>query len=298
MRIGFIGLGKMGSRMVENLLDKKFEVVLYARKPGAMQELAKRGATAANSYGEFASKLPSPRIIMLMVTHGKAVDEVIDSLGPFLKTGDIVIDGGNSFYKESIRHAQDLAKKGIYFLDAGTSGGLDGARRGASIMVGGNRDAFKKAEPVFRALAVPNGYAWLGKSGAGHFVKMVHNGIEYCFLQSLGEGYQLLEKSGFDLDLREVTKVYQNGSVIRSWLVDLLARALAKDPKLERQSGVIGGGDTGKWTLGAAKEHKTKMPSLEVAMAARQNSQKKQEFSGKVAGALRYEFGGHEDQKK
>ncbi len=298
MRIGFIGLGKMGSRIVENLLEKRFEVVIYARRPEAMEELAKKGAIPTTEYSQFCLKLPSRKIVFLMVTHGKPIDEVIDSLTPFLKPADIIVDGGNSFYKDSIKRAKSLAKLGIHFLDAGTSGGLDGARSGASLMVGGPKEAFDLAEPVFRAMSVPNGYAHLGASGAGHFVKMVHNGIEYCFLQSLGEGYELLNKSEFNLNLREVTKVYQNGSVIRSWLVDLLARALAKDSKLANQTGIVGGGSTGEWTLSTAKEHKLKMPSLEVAMKARKDSQKKPQFSGKVVAALRYEFGGHEEPKK
>ncbi len=307
MRIGFIGLGKMGSRMVERLLENGFEVVLYARNPDAMKPFTEKGAVATNSYKEFAGQLDvqkpgqehaGRKIIFLMVTHGKPVDEVIEGLRPFLVAGDIIIDGGNSFYKDSIKRAKALAVDGIHFLDAGTSGGLEGAANGASIMVGGNRDAFKKVEPVFRALAVPNGYAWLGESGAGHFVKMVHNGIEYCFLQALGEGYQLLKKGSYNLDLREVTKVYRNGSVIRGWLVDLLGRALQKDPQLEGYSGMIGGGSTGEWTLETAKAHKVKMQSLEVAMKSRVASQKKSDFSGRVIAALRYEFGGHEDPKK
>lgn len=297
-RIGFIGLGKMGSRMAENLLEKGFEVVLYARNADSMKPLAGKGSIATTSYKEFAEKLPAPKMIFLMVTAGKPVDEVLNSLKPFLSSGDIIVDGGNSFYKDSMKRAKELAKRGVHFLDAGTSGGLEGARNGASIMVGGPREAFDAVEPMFRALAVPNGYAYLGPSGAGHFVKMVHNGIEYCHLQALGEGYRLLNKSGFNLDLREVTKVYQNGSVIRSWLVDLLARALENDPELKSQSGKVGGGETGEWAIKTAKEHRLKMPSLEVALKARKESLKKPDFSGKVVAALRREFGGHEELKK
>lgn len=297
LRIGFIGLGKMGSRMAEHLLEHGFEVVLYARNPDSMKVLAEKGATATGSYKEFADKLPTPKIIFLMVTAGKPVDEVIKSLKPFLSPGDIIVDCGNSFYKNSVKRANALAKLGIHLLDAGISGGLDGARNGASIMVGGDKGAFGTAEPVFRALAVPNGYAYLGPSGAGHFVKMVHNGIEYSFLQSLGEGYNLLEKSKFNLDLREVTRVYRNGSVIRGWLVDLLGMALEKDPELKSQAGKVGGGETGEWVIKTAKEHKLKMPSVEVALKARKKSLKKPDFSGKVVAALRREFGGHEEPK-
>ncbi len=298
MRIGFIGLGKMGSRMAERLLEKGFEVVLFARHPNSMKPLVAIGAIGANSYKEFAQKLLGQKIIFLMVTHGKPVDEVTSGLLPFLNAGDIVIDGGNSFYKDSIKRSVKLAKKGVYFLDAGISGGLDGARSGASIMVGGDIEGFKIAEPLFHALAIENGYAYLGPSGAGHFVKMVHNGIEYSLLQAYGEGYALLEKSKYKLDLRKVTRVYQNGSVIRSWLVDLLARTLEFDPKLLKFDGKVGGGDTGKWTLQSAKQYRLKMPILNEAMKARKRSAKKADFSTKVVAALRYQFGGHEEPKK
>ena len=298
MRIGFIGLGKMGSRMAQHLLEKGYEVVLYARHPDAMKELVEKGAIATNSYAEFALQLQGQKIIILMVTHGKPVDEVLQGLSHYFLSGDIVIDGGNSFYKDSMVRAKLLAKKGVYFLDAGTSGGLDGARNGASIMIGGDEKAYRIAEPVFKALAVEDGYEYLGPSGAGHFVKMVHNGIEYSLLQAYGEGYALLAKSKFRLDLQKVTKVYRHGSVIRSWLVDLLARSLEQDPKLSKISGKVGGGDTGKWTLASAKEHKIKMPILNEAMKARKRSFKKPDFSTKVVAALRYQFGGHEEPKK
>ena len=298
LQIGFIGLGKMGSRMVQHLIEEGFEVVVYARNPEAMVEVVQKGAVPTSSYGEFAAKLTGQKKIFLMVTQGEPVDEVLSGLRPFLSAGDIVIDGGNSFYKDSMRRAKALARGGVHFLDVGTSGGLEGARHGASLMIGGNEEAFKSVNYVFKALAVENGYAWVGSSGAGHFAKMVHNGIEYSFLQSLGEGYGLLRKSKFNFDLREVTKAFRNGSVIRGWLLDLLSRSLEKDPDLKGQSGVIGGGKTGEWALKTAKELKLKMPALEASMKARKVSQKKPEFFGKVVGALRFEFGGHEAPKK
>ncbi|HLC79106.1 MAG TPA: decarboxylating 6-phosphogluconate dehydrogenase [archaeon] len=298
MKIGFIGLGKMGFRMCEHLLEKKTNLVLYARNADAMKPLSRKGAIATNSYDEFSKKLGKNKIIFLMITHGKPVDDVIASLLPHLVAGDILIDGGNSFYKDSARRNQELSAKGIEFLDVGVSGGLDGARNGASIMVGGKEEIYKKCEWVFKVLATKNGYGHMGKSGAGHFVKMVHNGIEYSLLQAYGEGYALLEKSDYKLDLEEVTKVYQNGSVIRSWLVDLIAHALKKDPHLEKISGVIGGGSTGEWTMQTAKELGIEMPILEKAIFARKKSQQNPDFSTKIAAALRYEFGGHEDLKK
>jgi 6-phosphogluconate dehydrogenase len=295
MKIGFIGLGKMGSRMVERLLLHGFEVVVYARNPLSMKPLAEKGAIETFSYQDFCSKLPEKKIIFIMVTHGKPVDEVISNLTPYIGKGDILIDSGNSFYEDSIARAKKLQENGIRFLDVGISGGLEGAINGSSIMVGGDKDVFDEVEPVFKALAVKDGYALLGPVGAGHFAKMVHNGIEYCFLQALGEGYMLLEKSDFKFDLREVTKVYKNGSVIRSWLVDLLARSLKEDPELLKFEGRIGGGETGKWTILTAKKHGLKLPSLEVALKARKKSMKKPDFSSKVVSALRHEFGGHQE---
>ncbi|MCR4368750.1 MAG: decarboxylating 6-phosphogluconate dehydrogenase [archaeon] len=298
MKIGFIGLGKMGSRMCLRLLEKKHKLVLYARHPSSMNLLVEKGATGTQNYAEFAKKLGKNKIILLMVPHGSAVDEVLSSLLPFLQKGDIIIDAGNSHYKDSIKRGKELASKGIDFLDAGTSGGLEGARNGASIMVGGSKSTFKKCEPIFKALAVKNGYGYMGQGGCGHFVKMVHNGMEYSLMQSYGEGYELLAKGPYKLDLREVTRVYKNGSVIRSWLVDLLSDALKKDPELKSQSGIVGGGSTGSWTLEAAREFDSKMPMLELAMDARQESFKKQGFATKVVAALRFGFGGHEAPKK
>jgi len=298
LKIGFIGLGRMGSRMAERLLKKRHKLVLYARDQKSLKPFEKKGAVATKSYAEFAEKLGNHKIIFIMVPQGRAVNDVIKKLFPFLFRGDIIIDGGNSFYKDSMSRAKKLAKKGVSFLDVGISGGLDGAKKGASIMVGGKKSAFKKTERLFKDLAVKNGYAWVGESGAGHFVKMIHNGIEYSLLQSYAEGYALLEKSRFNIDLLEVTRVYMNGSVIRSWLINLLALALKKDPKLKSQTGIIGGGTTGKWALNAAKEYKFKMPMLKYALIARKRSHKNQDFSSKVVSALRLEFGGHLPPKK
>ncbi|MEM4256781.1 MAG: decarboxylating 6-phosphogluconate dehydrogenase [Candidatus Diapherotrites archaeon] len=297
MKLGFIGLGKMGSKMVLSLLQKNFEVIVYARKTEAMKEVAEKGAIPSDSYEDFCNKLPEPKIIFLMVTHGKPVDEVISSLLPFLKKGDIIVDCGNSFYEDSIRRANSLQKKGIIFMDVGTSGGLKGALNGASLMIGGDKKTFYYLEPIFKALAVKDGYAYLGNNGSGHFAKMVHNGIEYCFLQALGEGYQLLKKSDFNYDLRKVTLVYKNGSVIRSWLIDLLYEAICEDQELSSFEGKIGGGETGIWTLKTARKYKVKMPSLKVALSERKKSMKNQSYASKVVSALRQKFGGHEEPK-
>jgi len=296
MKIGLIGLGKMGFNMAERLLEKKIKVVAFDLNDNAVKKISKKGAEGAYSLSELVEKLPKPKIIWIMVPHGKPVDIVLGKLK--LSKGDIVIDGGNSFYKNSMKRASKLRKKGVIMLDAGVSGGLEGARQGASIMIGGEKKAYNKVEPVFKALAVKNGYGYMGKSGAGHFVKMVHNGIEYALLQSYGEGYQMVQKSKFNSDLREVTKVWRNGSVIRSWLLDLLQSALNKDPQLKKDSGIVCGGSTGIWTTKTAKKMKVNIPMIELALKERVKSRKKQSFASKVVAALRFGFGGHPIPKK
>lgn len=293
MKIGIIGLGKMGYHMSLRLLDKRIKVVGFDLNPKAVTSIKRKGTEGASTIKELVDKLPKQKIVWMMVPHGKAVDIVLSKLILHLKKGDIIIDGGNSFYKNTMKRAVKLKKKGIHLLDAGVSGGLKGAREGASIMVGGNKKIYKKIELIFKALATKNGYGYMGKSGAGHFVKMVHNGIEYALLQSYGEGYMLIEKSKFNSDLREVTKVWRNGSVIRSWLLDLLQEHLNKDPKMKKNSGTVCGGSTGEWTIKTANEMKVRVPTLKLALVERKKSRKKPTFSSKVVAALRLGFGGH-----
>jgi len=295
-KIGFIGLGKMGSMMVENLLSKKYKVVAYNRSPEPVKKIAKKGAIPANSIEELVIKLPKPRVIILMVTAGKPIDTVLKSITPLLSKGDIMIDGGNSYYEDSVRRYKKLKQKRIHYLDMGTSGGLTGARNGASLMIGGDKSIFKKIEPLFRDLAVKDGYGYMGPSGAGNFVKTVHNGIEYAILESYAEGYGLLDKSTYNLDLRNISRVWSHGSVIRSWITELAEQAFAKHHnKLKSYSGKIGGGETGKWTQMIAKKLKCDVHTLEHAIAKRKKSQKSQTFSTKFISAIRYEFGGHEE---
>ncbi len=292
MKIGFIGLGKMGAGMVARLLDKKIGVVVFDVNEKAVRTAVKNGAYGSKNLADLAKKLPEQKIIWLMVPHS-AVDSVVNELVKNLSRGDIIIDGGNSFYKDSVRRAKELQKKRIHFLDAGVSGGLQGARNGASIMVGGEKKIFRKAEPIFKSLAVENGYEYFGRAGAGHFVKMAHNGIEYALLQSYGEGYKLVEASEFKLDSRKVTKVWRNGSVIRSWILDLAQDAFDKDAKLKKVSGIVCGGSTGQWTVDTAKKLKTEVPLIELALKLRYNSRKNPDFASKVVAVLRKEFGGH-----
>jgi len=297
-KVGFIGLGKMGSLMVQNLLKKKFRVVVFDTNTKAVAALTKKGARGAENIASVAQQLTKPRIIWLMVPHGKPVDVVLQQLMPVLERGDIVIDGGNSFYENSIKRAKKLKRKDIFYCDVGVSGGLKGAAEGASIMIGGEKKAFQKAEPLFRALAQKDGYAHMGPSGAGHFVKMVHNGIEYALLQGYGEGYQVLEKGPFQLDMREVTRVWRNGSVIRSWLLDLAQEAFDKDPELKKVSGIVCGGSTGQWTTQTAKKMKVATPTIERSLKERYRSRTNPDFSSKIVAIMRRGFGGHKIPKK
>ncbi|MBI4452960.1 decarboxylating 6-phosphogluconate dehydrogenase [Candidatus Woesearchaeota archaeon] len=298
MKLGFIGLGKMGFNLVLNLKDHKIDVVAYNRSPEPVKEIKKKKIDVAFSIEELMKKLPKQKIIWIMVTAGKPVDAVIKEALPYLKKGDIIIDGGNSFYRDSIRRYNYLKSKKINFLDIGTSGGLSGARHGASLMVGGDKKIFRKIEQICRAASVKNGYAYTGPSGAGHFVKMVHNGIEYAWLQAAGEGFELLSKGPYKLDFEKIARVWKNGSIIQSKMMEWAEDAFRKDSKLSRMQGVVGGGETGRWALNTAKEYKVPFETLNLALKSRKKSRKKPRFAGKVIAAIRYEFGGHEVIKK
>jgi len=295
MKLGFIGLGKMGFNMALNLKDHKIGVVAYNRSPEPVKEIKKKKVDVAFSIEELMKKLPNHKIIWLMVTAGKPVDAVIKELLPYLNKNDIVIDGGNSFYKDSMRRYNYLKKKKINFVDIGTSGGLAGARYGACLTIGGNKKIFKKIEPVCRAVSVKKGYAYVGPSGAGHFVKMVHNGIEYAWLQAAGEGFELIVKGPYkNLDLRKIAETWKNGSIIQSKMIGWAENAFRKDPKLSKIQGIVGGGETGEWAVKTAKEFSVKAGTIKLALGERKKSRKRPRFAGKVVAALRNEFGGHE----
>jgi len=299
MKIGYIGLGKMGFNIVLNLHDKKVDVIAYNRSPEPVKEIKKYGIEVAYSIKELVKKLPQQKVIWMMVTAGKPVDLVINELLPYLKEDDIIIDGGNSFYKDSIRRYNQLKYKKINFVDIGTSGGLKGARHGACLTIGGDKNIFGKIETICKAISAKNGYAYVGSAGAGHFVKMVHNGIEYALLQAYGDGFDLLANGPYkDLDLMKIAEAWNNGSVIRSWLVELAIESFNKDPKLIKIEGIIGGGETGKWAIKTAKEFNVDFESVKLAYKSRMKSRKKPNFSGKVVAALRNEFGGHDVVKK
>lgn len=297
MKIGMIGLGKMGLNLVQNLIHQQHRVVAYDLSTDLVAEAAGYGAEPAVSTESLIAKLDKPRVVWMMVPAGDIVDSVIDSLAPLLEPGDILIDGGNSHYKDSITRAAKLADQGIHYFDAGTSGGMEGAHNGGCFMIGGNRDVFNTIEPLFKDMAVENGYLYAGNSGSGHFLKMVHNGIEYGMMQSIAEGFEVLEKSAFDFHYEDVARVWSNGSVIRSWLMELTQNAFSKDPKLDGIKGVMKSSGEGKWTVETALEVQASAPVIAMSLFMRYRSLDQDTFHGKVVAALRNEFGGHAVEK-
>ena len=287
-----MGLGRMGLRMVERILVSH-EVVAYDIDPGAVSRAGGLGAMEAGSLGDLARRLDPPRVVWVMVPAGEPVESVISGLEPGLSGGDVVIDGGNSHYRDSARRAERLGGRGVMFLDVGTSGGLEGAEHGANLSVGGSEEAVGAAMPLLECIARPGGVLHVGPSGAGHYVKMVHNGIEYAMLQALGEGFEMLRSGPYGLDLAAVAGSWNNGCVIRSWMLELAARAFERDPGLESISGEVGGGETGRWMVEAALEMGVPTPTIALSLLARFRSRQDDTFSGKVVAAVRREFGGH-----
>jgi 6-phosphogluconate dehydrogenase len=293
MKLGFVGLGKMGGNMVRRLLADGHEVVAWARSADSVREAVAQGAVGATSLEDVAARLTPPRVVWLMIPAGDPVEKSVAALRPVLSPGDVVVDGGNSRFSDSARRAADLSSDGIGFLDAGTSGGVWGLKNGYCLMVGGRSDSFRLVEPVFRTLAPPDGYAHVGAAGSGHFVKMVHNAVEYAMLQGYGEGFEMLQASGYDLDLLQVSRLWTHASVVRSWLLDLLVLALEEDPKLASIKGYVADSGEGRWTLHEAIERAVPMPALADALFARFTSRQTESFSAKVIAALRNQFGGH-----
>ncbi|WP_308639735.1 phosphogluconate dehydrogenase (NAD(+)-dependent, decarboxylating) [Paenibacillus silvisoli] len=294
MKLGMIGLGKMGYNLAQQLLQKQHQVVVNDVNPEPGQRLAaENGAEFAATIEEVVAGLQAPRTIWMMVPAGEIVDHVLDKLAPLLDQGDSVIDGGNSHYKQSIARAEKLAAHGIKFFDVGTSGGMEGAARGGCFMIGGDQEGFAHIEPLFQAMAVENGYLYAGKPGSGHFLKMIHNGIEYGMMQSIAEGFELLSKSDFDYNFEQVARVWSNGSVIRSWLMELTENAFSKDPNLENIRGIMQSSGEGKWTVETALDLQVGAPVIALSLLMRYRSLETDTFHGKVVAALRNEFGGH-----
>jgi 6-phosphogluconate dehydrogenase len=293
MDIGMVGLGRMGANMVRRLLLGGHRVVAYDRSAETVAGIAAEGATGAASLSELVEALPSPRVVWLMVPSGDPTEATIADVRPLLKPGDVLVDGGNSNYHDSVRRAEMLKADGIRFVDAGTSGGIWGLKVGYCLMVGGEPEAFAAVEPALKTLAPENGYLHTGPSGSGHFTKMIHNGIEYGMLQAFGEGFEILHASEFGLDLPKIAELWTQGSVVRSWLLDLLVDALKKDPRLDAIRGYVEDSGEGRWTVFEAIDKNIPAPVLTLSLLARFASRQDESFSAKVIAALRNEFGGH-----
>ncbi len=293
MDIGFIGLGKMGMNMVTRLTQGGHRVVAFDRATELMTEAEKIGATGATSLEDLVAKLPQPRAVWVMVPSGAPTEDTIRHLWSILDKGDIVIDGGNSKFHDDVRRAADLSKREIDYVDAGTSGGIWGLQIGYCLMVGGEKEPVNRLEPIFTTLAPPNGWAHVGGVGAGHYVKMVHNGIEYSIMQGYAEGFELMSKSDYNLDLPKIADLWMQGSVIRSWLLELAASALKDDPKLEGLKGYVQDSGEGRWMLMDALDKDVPVPTLSTALFTRFRSRQEESFSEKMLAALRNAFGGH-----
>jgi 6-phosphogluconate dehydrogenase len=298
MRLAMIGLGRMGGNMSERLMKGGHEVVVYDRSAESVQRYVGLGATGANGPGDITSKLKGPRIAWIMVPAGKPVDDTIASLLPGLAKGDVIIDGGNSNFRDSMRRAAELKTKGVDFVDSGTSGGIWGLANGYCLMIGASPEAFKLCEPIFKTLAPKDGYAHMGPPGSGHYVKMIHNGIEYGMLQAYAEGYEILHASkDFKLDLHKIATVWNHGSVVRSWLNELAEDAFEKDKELSDLRGYVEDSGEGRWTVQEAIDLDVPAPVITLSLLTRLRSRQADSFSAKVIAALRNEFGGHAVKK-
>lgn len=297
MKLGFIGLGKMGGNMVQRLLLHGHEVVVYDRSAEATEHMVAKGAVAATSLEDLAAKLPGRKIVWMMVPSGKPVDDTITQLLPFLQADDILIDGGNSNYKQTKARSEITASQQVHYLDCGTSGGVWGLENGYSLMSGGNKEASEYIYPIYESLAPKGGYTYCGESGAGHFVKMVHNGIEYGMMQSFAEGFEIMEKSPYNLDLTAIASGWQYSSVVRSWLLELMVLAFKDDPKLEGIKGYVEDSGEGRWTIEAAIELNVPAHVITASLYTRFQSRQEDSFAMKVLAALRNQFGGHAVKK-
>jgi 6-phosphogluconate dehydrogenase len=294
MRIGFVGLGRMGANMVRRLLRDGHEVVAYNRTPEKTKEIAGEGATPAFSIAELVDKLEKPRAVWIMVPAGDATEAQIEELLEHLEAGDTIIDGGNTNFHDDQRRQRDLAAKGINYVDAGTSGGIWGLQVGYCLMVGGEKEAVEPLEPIFTSLAPEGGYLHVGGPGAGHYVKMVHNGIEYGLMQAYAEGFEIMHASSYELDLAGISELWMQGSVVRSWLLELAGRAFrANGPDLEHLKGYVEDSGEGRWTVQEAIDHDVPAPVITFSLLTRFRSRQDDSYGAKVLAALRNEFGGH-----
>ena len=297
MEIGMVGLGRMGGNMAQRLLRGGHTVVAFDQSAAALAANVSEGAAGADSVADLVGRLAPPRAVWLMLPAGEVTEAAMEELGGLLAPGDAIIDGGNANYKETLRRGKTLAERGIHLLDAGTSGGIWGLTEGYSLMVGGDPDVFRRLEPIFQTLApgADRGYCRVGPTGAGHFTKMVHNGVEYGLMQAYAEGFELLQakQDDFDLDLLAIGKTWQHGSVVRSWLLDLAVRALEEDGDLESLASYVEDSGEGRWTVNESVELAVPTPVITAALYQRFRSRQEAPFSGRMLAALRNQFGGH-----
>jgi 6-phosphogluconate dehydrogenase len=293
MNIGFIGLGKMGMNMVTRLTQGGHRVVAYDRTADLITQAESKGATGATSLEDLVSKLPKPRAVWVMVPSGDPTEDTIRNLSTILEKDDIVIDGGNTKFHDDVRRAIDLKKRSIHYVDAGTSGGIWGLQIGYCLMVGGEKGPVTHLAPIFTTLAPEDGWAHMGGHGSGHYVKMVHNGIEYSMMQGYAEGFELMSKSDYNLDLAHIADLWMHGSVVRSWLLELAAGALKEDPKLKGLKGYVQDSGEGRWMLMDALDKDVPVPTLSTALFTRFRSRQDESFAEKMLAALRNAFGGH-----
>jgi 6-phosphogluconate dehydrogenase len=293
MDIGFIGLGKMGLNMVTRLQRAGHQVTAYDRSADALANATAAGCTGASSLSDLVQRLKAPRAVWIMVPSGPPTEETVHAVAALLQPGDIIIDGGNTRFHDDARRSKELAANKVRYIDAGTSGGVWGLKNGYCLMVGGEKEAVERLAPIFETLAPPNGWAHVGAAGAGHYVKMVHNGIEYSLMQGYAEGFELMSKSDYRLDLARIADLWMQGSVVRSWLLELVASALKEDPRLDRLKGFVQDSGEGRWMVADAIEKNVPVPTLTAALFTRFRSRQEESFAEKILAALRNAFGGH-----
>ena len=293
MELGFVGLGRMGLNMVRRLRRDKHHIVAYDRAPEPIREAEREGATGAKTLADVVAQLKPPRAVWVMVPAGTPTEDTVDTLAKLLQRDDVIIDGGNSNFHDDARRAENLESLGLHYVDAGTSGGIWGLKVGYCLMVGGEEPIFRRLEPIFKTLAPENGYLYCGSHGAGHYTKMVHNGIEYGMMQAYAEGFELMHKSPFNLDLPKIASLWMQGSVVRSWLLELAASALEQDPKLEKIKGWVEDSGEGRWTVIDAIDHDVPAWTLAASLFVRFRSRETDPFADRMLAALRNAFGGH-----
>ena len=298
MELGFVGLGKMGLNMVARLVAGGRQVVAYDQHADAVQQATDAGAHGASSLDALVSQLTPPRAVWVMVPAGPPTESVVSALSSVLSTGDVIVDGGNTNFRDDVRRAGDLHAKGLHYIDAGTSGGIWGRQEGYCLMVGGEEDVCRRLEPIFRTLAPESGYLRVGAHGAGHYVKMVHNAIEYGLMQAYAEGFHLMHDGVYPIDVAAVASLWMHGSVVRSWLLELTARALEADPRLEHLEAFVEDSGEGRWTMHEAIDRAVPLPALTAALFTRFRSREDNPFAERLLAALRQQFGGHAVRKR